>query len=403
MSTDTDRKEGFSNIWLKAAIAGGLWASVEIIIGSFLHNLKIPFAGSILASFGIILMVAFSQLWPERGLIIRVGVICALMKSVSPSAVILGPMAGIMAEAILMEISIIMLGRNFAGFLLGGALALFSALLHKIFSLLILYGTNIIKIYLNLFHFASKQINIPDADPVVLITYLAVIYLGLGAIAALIGFIVGNQAKKGISQDRNFTTELSSDRNFFQTNPLQKFRIGLLFSHVILIPGGLLLFSKLQPFIYVPFVGAYLSFCLFYYKGITRRLKKPFFWIQLLLIVLLAFLFWNYLSDKSGEDKFEGLWIGLEMALRAIYIVIAFSALSIELRNPIMKNFIFQLGFTQLYLALNLSFSALPAMISNLSPSGKTIRNPFFFFPLLLQQAESWYSSLKEQDSNLET
>jgi len=31
------------DIWLKAAMLGSLWASVEIILGSFLHNLHIPF------------------------------------------------------------------------------------------------------------------------------------------------------------------------------------------------------------------------------------------------------------------------------------------------------------------------------------------------------------------------
>ncbi|HPT04887.1 MAG TPA: hypothetical protein PLG86_07070, partial [Bacteroidales bacterium] len=62
-----------SDVWLKAAVVGGLWASVEIIIGSFLHNLRIPFAGSILASFGTIFLVAFFQLWPVKGLIWRAG------------------------------------------------------------------------------------------------------------------------------------------------------------------------------------------------------------------------------------------------------------------------------------------------------------------------------------------
>jgi hypothetical protein len=33
-------------VWLKAAVLGGLWASVEIIIGSFFHNLRLPFAGT---------------------------------------------------------------------------------------------------------------------------------------------------------------------------------------------------------------------------------------------------------------------------------------------------------------------------------------------------------------------
>lgn len=396
MATPVEIPHKFSNIWLKAAIAGGLWASVEIIVGSLLHNLKIPFAGSTLAAFGIILMVAFSQIWPERGLIIRAGLICALMKSVSPSAVILGPMTGIMAEAMLLEFGIFLLGKNIAGYLFGGALALFSALLHKLFSLLILFGTNIIKIYLNMYQFAARQINIPDADPAVLIIYLVSIYLGAGALAALIGYLIGRKAKKGISLQQTFSTEISSGKSFFQTNPTQKFKTPLLITHLLIIPGGLLMINNSPAYIYLPFIAAYLSFCMIYYKGITMKLRKPFFWVQLMIIVVLAFLFWNYLSEHSNQNHWEGLWIGLEMAMRAVFVVIAFSSLSIELRNPKIKNLIFRTGFSELYLALNLSFAALPAMISNLSPSRKIIKNPFLFFPLLLKQAEDWHNSLKD-------
>ena len=64
-------------VWLKASVVGGLWASFEIIIGSFLHNLRIPFAGSTLAAFGIMLLVSFYVYWPSRGLIWRAGIICA--------------------------------------------------------------------------------------------------------------------------------------------------------------------------------------------------------------------------------------------------------------------------------------------------------------------------------------
>ena len=98
--------EKLSPVWMKAAIVGGLWASVEIIVGSFLHNLRIPFSGTFLTMQGIMILIAFYRLWPERGLIWRAGLICALMKSVSPSSVILGPMSGIFFEAILLETGI---------------------------------------------------------------------------------------------------------------------------------------------------------------------------------------------------------------------------------------------------------------------------------------------------------
>ncbi|MDZ7742053.1 MAG: hypothetical protein U5Q03_09950 [Bacteroidota bacterium] len=53
-------------LWLKAAIVGGLWASIEIILGSFLHNLRIPFAGSTLTFIGIALLVLFTECGPKK-------------------------------------------------------------------------------------------------------------------------------------------------------------------------------------------------------------------------------------------------------------------------------------------------------------------------------------------------
>jgi hypothetical protein len=33
-----------NDIWLKAAVVGSLWGASEIVLGSFLHNLKYPSA-----------------------------------------------------------------------------------------------------------------------------------------------------------------------------------------------------------------------------------------------------------------------------------------------------------------------------------------------------------------------
>jgi MFS family permease len=397
MISPMTQKQSLSDLWLKAAIAGGLWASVEIIIGSFLHNLRVPFAGSILAGFGVVLMIAFLQLWPERGLIIRAGIVCALMKSISPSAVILGPMTGILAEALLMELGVLLFGRSLPGFLIAGALALFSALIHKVVSLLILFGTNIFRIYLNLFQFASRQINIPDADPAALIAWLAGIYLFAGAMAALLGYLAGKKANNQFTQIPAFKTDIKSQHDFFRTNPQQRFSVWLLLIHILAIPLGLMLMNVFNVWSFLPFMTAYLLFCLFTYKGIGRRLQKPFLWFQLLIIMLLAALFWNYFSDDPSENPYEGILIGLEMCLRAVYVIIAFSSLSIELRNPRVKDRIFRSGFHNLYMALQLSFGALPAMISNLSnKQARSLKNPFLFFPLLLKQAEKWYIKMTE-------
>lgn len=76
----------------------GLWAGIEIVAGRFLHNLKIPFSGTFLTLISIMLVTGIFQIWKQPGIIWRAGIITALMKSISPSAVILGPMIAIIVN-----------------------------------------------------------------------------------------------------------------------------------------------------------------------------------------------------------------------------------------------------------------------------------------------------------------
>src|SRR5450759_411022 len=149
-----------NSIWLKASVIGSIWASIEIVLGSFIHNLKIPLSGMVLSFISVWLLISFLQVWKENGLVWRAGVICALMKSISPSAIILGPMIGILTEAVLIELFIFFFGKNLVGYLIGGAFAVLSTILHKLVSLLILYGFDFIKILSDLYQFAVKQIDL---------------------------------------------------------------------------------------------------------------------------------------------------------------------------------------------------------------------------------------------------
>ena len=98
--------------WLKASVAGSMWAASEIVIGSFMHNLRLPFSGSILTAIGIIILISLNLQWKEKGLFWRAGVVCATMKTLSPSAVIFGPIIAILTEALLIEISRLELSGN---------------------------------------------------------------------------------------------------------------------------------------------------------------------------------------------------------------------------------------------------------------------------------------------------
>ncbi|MDZ7742052.1 MAG: hypothetical protein U5Q03_09945 [Bacteroidota bacterium] len=332
-------------------------------------------------------------MWPEKGLIIRAGIICALMKSVSPSSVILGPMSGIFFEALLLEAGLFILGANYAGYFFGAALGMLSTLVHKIISLLILYGLDIVTIYKNIYFFLARQIQIGDLNPWLLVWVVIGIYLISGMVAAWLGILVGNRSGQAemLSHDESIKHK---KRDFFQTDPNQHFRLLFLFTHIIGLPLGLFLINYSYIWVALIFYAAYLGFCVIYYRKSLRRLKKPVFWFQLFMITLLASIFWSGFSMDEGVFDLQGLRVGLEMNLRAVFVVIAFSSLSVELRNPRIKNYLFGKGFGNLYKALSLAFSALPSLIKSMPRPSDFLRSPLMWFARINSQAESWLKSM---------
>lgn len=391
------RKKRIDDIWLKAAVVGGLWASIEIIIGSFLHNTRLPFAGTTLAFAGTVLLIGFYQVWPHRGLIIRAGLITAIMKSVSPSVIIFGPMTGIMLEAILLELVILIAGNNLISLMFAGALSLSSALFHKVASLLIFYGFDLIKVYVNVINFALKQFGLTEAQPVDILLALLTVYFSFGFLAAIIGWHIGKKSLKlrTLETEGDWKAEPAEKKDFFEIKKDQKTSISLLIIHITSIPIGLYLFNFHGFVSGLFYVVPYILVFGFIYSYSLRRLKKPIFWSQLIFIVLLSAIFWKT-EDNSGFGlNYEGFIVGLEMMVRALFIVVAFSALSVELRNERVKNFLNNVGFGQFYQSIGLAFSSLPIMIAMLPNSAEIIKSPAKSLLKPLIMADRWLEVFK--------
>jgi nucleoside-triphosphatase THEP1 len=363
------RAKPLRETWLKASVIGSIWASVEIILGSFLHNLRIPLSGTILSFIGVWILISFLQVWRENGLIWRAGLICALMKSISPSAIILGPMIGIFSEALLIELFVFILGKNPAGYMIGGAFAVLSTLIQKIINLLILYGFDLIKILADLYKYGVRQIGIESLSPELMVLAIAILYMIAGITGAAGGFVTGTRYMKNrlkspvhekvILQPGGWFPEQSRSHNY--SLPLLLLNLFALIAGFLLLNLGLLIPSAI--------IGAsYITFCFIHYKNALRRLRKISFWITFLLITFAATFIWKGLSQGTFFT-YEGFMVGLKMNARAIVLITGFAAISEELKNPVVKSILYHRGFASLYQSLNLAFSALPYIISTLRSS----------------------------------
>jgi len=361
------QKKQLDDSWLKAAVIGSIWAAFEIVFGSFFHSLRLPFAGTFLTFFSIILLIAFSYKWSGKSLFIKAGIIAALMRSMMPTSVILGPLIGILTEALVFQIAINLFGHNFLAFSLAGILAMFSAITHKVISIILIYGFDIVKILKNLYYvfLHTIKINLPLEK---LLWLVAVSYTFLGILAALIGMYLGKNIEDYSASFKETKFKLDISKSIFEL-PDFHYRPGLIVFHLFFLIVALfgLEFYPVR-YVIIP-IFLYLIFLFYRYGKSLRRLAKPVFWIQLIIIVLMAVWLW--------DDPKQGVLVGIKMVLRAVLVVSVFTAISVELKNPLVKSLLYKKGYSQLYATLGLATSSIPFILKNISIDKKDFFNPF--------------------------
>lgn len=373
--------------WLKAAVTGSLWASVEIVAGSFLHNLQVPFSGTILTAFSIFLLSAFSLLWKEKGVIWRAGVICALMKSISPSAIIIGPMVGILSEALLFEMILVVTGFNLAGIIAAGAITSLTAILHKFFTLLILYGFDFVRILESLYHFAVKQLQLTGVSGSDLLLVLASVYMAAGVVAATAGYWIAVDFLRN-RKPVEFSPQMNMSRQpgYPGTDDRQEYSMVLIAVHLLVMTGLLWLLNLDYLLSVIALSVVYLVYCTLKYPMALRRLVKIAVWLQFVFIVASTVILWDIFQvDHPGAVS--GWMTGLKMVVRAILVITGFAVISVELRNPFVRTILHERGFTGLYRSLTMAFGVLPDLVASFSRGGLTILNPVTLTRQLLRQA----------------
>ncbi len=391
------RKYEINEKWIKASILGTIWAASEIVLGSFLHNLRVPFSGNILTAIAIILLISFSYRWKENGLFWRAGLICALMKTISPSAVIFGPMIAIFSESVLIEFSIRLFGRTFIGFAIGSMLAMSWNLFQKIVNFLISYGFNIVELYSSLIKLAQKQLSIQTDILWLPLIVLLVLFALFGLLSAIVGIKTGRKLREQLPIEVGFE-QTSGPVSGKKSKPEFTYSLLWLLINVLLIVAALLLLNFSNPVFWISFIMVVVTVWAFRYKRAMRQLSRPGFWLFFVVITMLTSFVFTEVQGKSWQ---EGLFIGLQMNFRAILIITGFSVLGTELYNPKIRGFFLKTSFKQLPLALELSFESLPDMISQIPNFKVVLRNPVSLVSNVAQQAELRLIELKERLQNL--
>ena len=374
-----NKPPGQSLIWRKAAVLGSLWAASEIVLGSFLHNTRVPFSGEFLTAIGIAILVAGHRLWPERGLLWRAGLVCAAMKSVSPSAVIFGPMIAISIEGLLAETGVRLFGGNTVGYLLGGGLAMSWALFQKIGTMLIFYGPDAVALYARGLERARAMAGLAPGNLSGPLLFLLGLYFISGLAASVIGLSIKHTGVDGSAK--------SEPAKLYRKTPhpsvsRQKYSPWALAFHALFMAAIMSAGRGIPSALMCLIAGAYAVVCACFYTRAEALLKRAGIWAGVLAVSLLAGLILG--SPASG----------LYMALRAFVLTIGFAAIGEELMNPSIRSRLERLFGPVFFDTLEQAFDTLPAVMGAMPPGAELARSPVNSLRVAIAGLPVWLAGL---------
>lgn len=179
------------------AVFGALWGLVEVSLGSVLKTLNIPLSGLVLAAIGLAVALTGRAFVPRRGSTLFIGVIAMLLKLFSLGGVVIGPMIGIFAEALVVEVVLSLMGRpRRIAFVLAGALGVAWVLLQPFITGPLLFGRTIFTIWLDLLDLGSKLLGLDLSAAVLIVLVLLAIHLVIGGLVGWLGWDIASLLQK---------------------------------------------------------------------------------------------------------------------------------------------------------------------------------------------------------------
>lgn len=139
--------------WVTIGLFGALWGVVETTLGTYLNLIFPSFTdtfikGLVLGGIGVAVALTGRFFVPKLGSVFCIGVVTALLKTLSPAGARLGPILAILMQGIWMELAVSVPNqpRRWA-FVAGGGLAVAWNLPHRFLMMALMYGRSVIQVY----------------------------------------------------------------------------------------------------------------------------------------------------------------------------------------------------------------------------------------------------------------
>jgi ABC-type thiamin/hydroxymethylpyrimidine transport system permease subunit len=179
------------------AVFGALWGLVEITLGSVLNAIDLPLTGMTLAILGVMVASIGRLFVPRRGSTIFIGIIAMVLKLFSIGSAVIGPMVGILAEALIAELILDGFRKpSMPAFMLACAGAALWTLAQPFATGVLLFGRNLLVIWLDLLDAGARIFGIPYQAAFWIVLTLIIVHLVFGGIGGWLAWKLGHILKR---------------------------------------------------------------------------------------------------------------------------------------------------------------------------------------------------------------
>lgn len=193
--------------WVYVAVFGALWGAAELTLGSYLHVLFPPLAdtfiiGLVMAGLGAIIVLVGRQFVPRTGAVLMMGIVTALLKTLSLGGVVIGPIVAILAESVLIEATLLLAHPpTRRHFVLAGALAVSWNFFHKFIMMRLLYGKGIEAVYRQMIVDGSKVLHVDMRYALAILLILFLVRVIVGALAGWLAWDLGGAVRRRLASE----------------------------------------------------------------------------------------------------------------------------------------------------------------------------------------------------------
>lgn len=178
------------------AVFGALWGFVEMSLGSVFHAIDLPLSGMALAVIGVMVACIGRLFVPKRGSTIFVGVIAMVLKLFSLGSAVVGPMVGILAEALIAEVILSIFSKpSMPAFVFACAGAALWTLVQPFVTGVLLFGRNLLVIWLDVLDMGTRVFGIPYQAALWIVIVLVGVHGLAGGLGGWLAWRVGQVLK----------------------------------------------------------------------------------------------------------------------------------------------------------------------------------------------------------------